>query len=114
MPHFVIEQGNALTTDDDRAEAMRIAGEVGAACGFIDGSDIKLRIVDFADFSLRDGRRSFVHLTVHLLAGRTAQQKESLTVALREAFVERFPDVDSLSFTCVDMEPVSYKKHLRP
>ena len=114
MPHFVIEQGNALLTKDDRHDVMHIAGQIGANCGFITATDIKIRIVDFTDFIHLDGRKSFLHITVHLLSGRTGAQKVALTSALREALVERFPNVDSLSFSCTDMDPLSYKKHLRP
>jgi len=114
MPHFIIEQGNALLTPEDRRDVMAIAGEVGAACGFIAAADIKVRICDFADFLHLDGCRSFIHLTVHLFAGRTAAQKEALTIPLRSALSSRFREVDSLSVVCRDMDPVSYKKNLRP
>lgn len=113
MPHFVIEQSNALLTKEDRQDAMRITGQIGANCGFISATDIKIRIADFTDFILLDGRKSFLHITVHLLLGRTETQKAALTSALRIALVERFPDIGSLSFSCTDMDPVSYKKHLR-
>ncbi|MGV8938621.1 MAG: 5-carboxymethyl-2-hydroxymuconate isomerase [Allorhizobium sp.] len=114
MPHFIIEQGNALLTSQDRRDAMEIAGEVGTGCGFITAADIKLRICDYADFLHLDGCRSFIHLTVHLLAGRTGVQKEALTISLRTALSSRFPDVDSISIVCCDMDPISYKKFLRP
>ncbi|KAA2311806.1 5-carboxymethyl-2-hydroxymuconate isomerase [Puniceibacterium sp. HSS470] len=113
MPHFVIEQGNALLTPQDRADALRLAGQIGADCGFIAAEDIKLRILDVTDFLMLDGREGFLHLSIHMLAGRSCAQKETLTIALRDAFSARFPGVDSLSFACVDMDPVSYKKHLR-
>jgi 5-carboxymethyl-2-hydroxymuconate isomerase len=113
MPHFVIEQGNALLTKEDRQDAMSIAGDIGANCGFIAATDIKLRVADYTEFVLIDGRKSFMHITVHLLEGRTKRQKVTLTSALREAFGERFPEVDSLSFSCMDLEPISYKKLLR-
>lgn len=112
MPHIVIEQGNAFLTRQDRKSAMEIAGEVAAGCGFITATDIKLRIIDATDFLMLDGCRSFVHITIHLLAGRSPEQKERLTIALREALVMRFPQVDSLSIACTDLDPQSYKKHL--
>lgn len=113
MPHIVVEQGNALLTPQDRHDAMRILGEVAGTCDFISAADLKLRIVDSIDFLMLDGRRSFVHVTVHMLAGRSLEQKEKLTIKIRTAMVDRFSDVDSISIACVDMEPQSYKKHLR-
>ncbi|MDK3016761.1 tautomerase family protein [Pseudodonghicola flavimaris] len=113
MPHFILEQGNALTTPEARTDAMRIAGEVGGACDFIEASDIKLRICDTADFLMLDGRQSYLHLTAKLLSGRTPEQKEQLAIGLRAALAERFPEIDSISIDVVDMDPFPYKKHLR-
>lgn len=112
MPHFIIEQGNALITSDARQEAMQLIGQVGAECGFINAKDIKIRLQDYNDFLLLDGRKSFIHLTVRMLAGRTAEQKEGLTIALRDALCRQFPHVESLSIEIDDMDPISYKKHL--
>lgn len=113
MPHILIEQGNALLTPAERHDAMDVAGRIAADCGFIGVGDIKLRIVDCSDFLMLDGRRSFVHITVHMLAGRSLAQKEQLTLSMRDAFVARFRQIDSFSIACADLEPHSYKKHLR-
>jgi 5-carboxymethyl-2-hydroxymuconate isomerase len=113
MPHVVIEQGNALLTPQDRHDAMRILGGVAGTYGFIAAADLKIRIVDSVDFLMLDGRRSFVHVTVHMLAGRSLEQKEKMTIRMRTAMVGRFSDVDSISIAFVDLEPQSYKKHLR-
>ncbi len=113
MPHLVIEQGNALLTFQDRQDAMRMAGEVAADCSFIAATEIKLRILDVTDFLMLDGRRSFVHVTVHMLAGRSLEQKEQLTTSMREALLTRSPQADSLSIACTDLELQSYKEHLR-
>lgn len=112
MPHFIIEQGNALLSDQQRREAMDIVGRIAGKAGFIQSDDIKIRIRDYQDFLHLDGRDSFIHLTIRLLAGRTEAQKEDLTLALREALCHHFPNVGSLSMEVCDMEPVSYKKKL--
>lgn len=114
MPHFIFEQGNALHSASDRHDAMQIAGEVGAGTGFIDRADIKLRIITFDDFVHLDGRSSFLHLTVRLLAGRTTDQKHNLSDALRTALDARFPQVGSISIEICDMDPDTYLKRLTP
>lgn len=112
MPHFIIEHGRALQGDKDTDDAMQLAFNCGKDCGFIGPADIKVRLRPYTDFFAGDGRRSFIHITVRLLSGRTVAQKESLAIALRDAFDARFPDVQSISIEICDMDRGSYKKRL--
>ena len=112
MPHFIIDHGNALVGEIDTKDVMQIAFQCGEACGFIDPADIKVRLRPYTDFFAGDGRTSFIHITVRLLSGRTPKQKESLTVAMRDAFDARFPKVQSISIEICDMDRGSYKKRL--
>lgn len=112
MPHFIIEHGNALVGEKDTKDAMQVAFQCGGACGFIDPADIKVRLRPYTDFFAGDGRSSFIHITVRLLSGRTVEQKENLSVAMRDAFDARFPEVQSISIEMCDMDRGSYKKRL--
>jgi 5-carboxymethyl-2-hydroxymuconate isomerase len=112
MPHFIIEHGNALDGEKDTKDAIQIAFQCGEACGFIDPADIKVRLRPYTDFFAGDRRTSFIHITVRLLSGRTAAQKESLTVAMRDTLDARFPKVQSISIEICDMDRGSYKKRL--
>lgn len=112
MPHLVIEHGNALNTLESKKRAMQLGAKAMSECGFISEKDIKVRIRDCEDFLFLDGRESFIHCTVRMLAGRSDDQKESLTIALREEYEHAFPNVSSLSFEVCDMCPASYKKRL--
>lgn len=113
MPHFIIEHGNAFATAADRQAAMQIAADCGAASGFIRPEDIKVRLRAYDDFLAVDGRRGFAHITVRMLEGRSVNQKTSLSVALRKAFAQRFPTLESLSIEICDMHAESYKKRLQ-
>lgn len=113
MPHFIIEHGNALLSEADRQAALAVAAECGAACGFIRPEDIKVRLCACDDFLALDGRRSFLHVTVRLLQGRSDAMKTTLAIALRDAFGQRFPRIESISIEICDMHAASYKKLLR-
>lgn len=113
MPHFVIEYAGCLVEHGDRQALMMLALECGARCGFISPEDIKVRLARSEHILFGDGRTSFVHVTISLLAGRTDQQKETLAINLRASLIEAFPHVQSISIDVRDMNPVSYKKHLR-
>ena len=114
MPHLLLEHGNALLTPEARSDALQLALRIAAMCEFIADDDLKARLISYEDFVHVDGRNSFLHGTVRLLAGRSNEQKAMLTTALREAFSVRFPGIQSISFEACDMEPVSYRKRLGP
>lgn len=112
MPHFIIEHGNALRTSQDKTRALDLAIECGANSGVMQTEDIKARLLGYADFRAADGRTSFIHITVRLLAGRSAEQKVYLAELLRDAFDHEFPTVESISIDVSNMDPDAYKKRL--
>jgi 5-carboxymethyl-2-hydroxymuconate isomerase len=112
MPHFIIEHTKALQNDRDIDDALKIVLECGASMDFIKREDIKVRLVPFRHILAGDGRTSFIHVTVFLLAGRTDAMKEILSIALRDVLDKRFSQVQSISIDIRDMNPVCYKKRL--
>ena len=112
MPHFVIEEGNAFANTKQQQKALELAIDCGERSGIMDVKDIKARIQSCSMFLAADGRESFIHITVSLLAGRSAEQKEVLAILVRTAFVRHFSEVESISIDIRDMDPAAYKKHL--
>ncbi len=112
MPHCVIEHFGALTSDDRQTEAMQLALKVCSDSGIMNHADIKVRTLPVATILFGDGRTSFLHLTLSMLAGRTAEQKLTLAENLRDAFRASFPVVQSISVDIRDMDPACYKKSL--
>ncbi len=112
MPHFVIEHAGCLSATAEAQTVMELVLECGASCGFINREDIKVRLTPSEHILFGDGRSSFIHVTVSLLAGRTDKQKESLAISMRASLVDRFSAVQSISIDIRDMNPLSYKKRL--
>lgn len=112
MPHFIIEHANALNSDADINDALQITLDCGGSMDFINQDDIKVRLAPYTHILAGDGRTSFMHVTVYLLAGRTDALKEILSIALRRDLDKRFPKVQSISIDVRDMNPVCYKKRL--
>jgi 5-carboxymethyl-2-hydroxymuconate isomerase len=85
-----------------------------AACtGVVKSEDLKIRAQAFDDYLVAGEERSFFHVTLYMLAGRTSQQKESLSVEIRKALVALLEDTYSLSVDIRDMDPDAYKKRLK-
>ena len=112
MPHCVIEHFRAFSSDADRDDAMRLALETCAKSDTIARADLKIRCVGADAILFGDGRTSFIHVTLSMLAGRTEQQKVELAEALRDAFRTAHPDVASISIDIRDMDPACYRKSL--
>ncbi|MGP9811014.1 5-carboxymethyl-2-hydroxymuconate Delta-isomerase [Rhodopseudomonas sp. NSM] len=113
MPHLVIDYSGEDLGRDRIAPMMDGLAVAAAATGVMHAADIKIRARGFDDYLVAGRRDSFVHLAVYLLAGRTPEQKEALSIALRQTLVEHCPDIVSLSVDIRDMDPVAYKKRLK-
>lgn len=112
MPHFIIEEGNALTNARIRKNAIKVAIDCGEKSGIMNVNDIKIRIHSYSDFYAVDGCKSFMHITVKLLKGRSTEQKEGLSILLRDSFAAQFSQIESISVDIRDMDSDTYKKRL--
>lgn len=112
MPHVVIEYSEAEIDDGAIGALMQAAFEVCASSGIMQKGDVKVRALPLRHLLLQDGARGFVHLTVSMLAGRTAAQKAALAEALRARLAGMLAHIDLLSIDIRDMDPVAYKKRV--
>lgn len=112
MPHLVLEYHAALEREVQIDPVLQALGECAAATGVMDRVNIKLRGIGYRHFALMDGGDGFAHLNVHLLAGRTPQQKSALAEALRRCLVEQLPKVHALSVDIIDMDADAYRKRV--
>lgn len=85
-----------------------------ASTGVVNAEDLKIRAQAFDDYLVAGEQRSFFHVSFYLLAGRTAAQKQTLSVELRKGLVELLPMTYSISIDIRDMDPDAYKKRLLP
>jgi len=112
MPHVVIE----YHAEDgiDRDAVLQTALETAAASGVMQREDIKARLLPSEAILFGDGRRSFIHVTISLLAGRTPEAKLALAEAMTTRLRAICPDIEAISTDIRDMDPFCYKKSLRP
>lgn len=111
MPHVVIEYFSPEGLDRDAV--LRVALDTAAASGIMQRTDIKVRLLPSEAILFGDGRRSFLHLTISMLAGRTTAAKLALSEAMTDALRAACPDIDAISADIRDMDPECYKKSLR-
>ncbi len=112
MPHCVIEHFGAFGGAEEADRAMQLALSVCAASNVMALADIKVRCIAADGILFGDGRRSFVHITLSMLAGRSDEQKDKVALSLREAFRDGYPYIQSISVDVRDMNPACYRKSL--
>jgi 5-carboxymethyl-2-hydroxymuconate isomerase len=113
MPHLVIEYSDGALDQAAVVSLMTSLAETAARTGVMRAEDIKVRAMNYRDFLIAGKPDSFIHLSVYLLAGRTPEQKEMLSISLRQTMSELCAGVVSLSVDIRDMDPGAYKKRLK-
>jgi len=111
MPHLVCHY-SASTDMPPMQDVMLALHRAAASTGVVKAEDLKIRAQPFIDYLVAGEQRSFFHLSLYLLAGRTREQKERLSVALRQELSELLPDIYSISVDIRDMDQEAYKKRL--
>ncbi len=112
MPHFVIEYSREIEKTYDLNKVMKIAYDSGVESGVMQAEDIKVRARPYDFYRILNDGDSFLHVSVFLLEGRTAAQKEHVAVILRENLQVYLMDVTSISVDIRDMNAQAYKKRL--
>ena len=112
MPHVIIEYS------EDVAELIAIEDLVDAVhegtmrSGLFPEYDIKTRAIGYAQHRTGQTQDSFVHVAVHLLDGRSDDQKGSLSEGLLGKIEPLLPRVVSVSVETLDIHRASYRKRV--
>jgi 5-carboxymethyl-2-hydroxymuconate isomerase len=74
--------------------------------------DIKTRALGYAHHRTGQTRDSFVHVAVHLLSGRSDEQKTMLSECVLASVAPLLPQVVSVSVEIYDIHRESYRKRV--
>jgi 5-carboxymethyl-2-hydroxymuconate isomerase len=94
-------------------EILRALHHAAASTRVVKAEDLKIRAQAFDDYLVAGDKKSFFHVTLYLLAGRTSQQKEMLSIELRKTLIALLENTHSVSVDIRDMDPDAYKKRLK-
>jgi 5-carboxymethyl-2-hydroxymuconate isomerase len=82
MPNFIIEYSETLTQQITPEVLMDKVFEGATACGHFPPEAIKIRVAPRSQFCLHDKYKDFLHVSGHILSGRSDEQKSEITNAL--------------------------------
>jgi 5-carboxymethyl-2-hydroxymuconate isomerase len=112
MPHLVIEY-SADVADQVAIEDIVDAAHDGAMASELFAEyDIKTRATGYCHHRTGQTRDSFVHVALHLLDGRSEEQKAMLSEAVLGRLEPLLPKVASVGVEIVDMHRASYRKRV--
>jgi 5-carboxymethyl-2-hydroxymuconate isomerase len=112
MPHVIIEHSEDVAGQIDIDDLLEAAHDGAMSSGLFAEYDIKSRAIDYRHHRTGQTRDSFVHVTLHLLDGRSDEQKGALSDALLARIEPLLPRVASVGVEIVDMHRASYRKRV--
>ncbi len=108
MPHCIVEH----STQYNAARLIDCVhrGAVTSELFSIEGSDIKVRSIPYSHYKTGSVDIGFVHVTLRILPGRTAEQKSKLSGFVLDELKRVITHECSLSVEVVDIDGDSYAK----
>ena len=108
MPNFVIEYGESLTQQISADVLMDKIFAGAKASGHFPPQAIKIRLEPRAHFRLHDKYKEFLHVSAHILSGRTDEQKLEISHAILEPLKSLGLTSVFVSVEIVDIHRVSF------
>lgn len=111
MPHCIIEHSASVSSSE--LIPLVFSGALASGLFSVDGSDIKVRAIEYDHYAVGTSSADFVHVVVKLLSGRTAQQKKKLSDVVIENLSTATLMNCSITVEVVDMDRDPYRKVIR-
>ena len=108
MPHCVIECPAELARQHDMEPLMQAVHGAAAASGLFEASDIKVRVLPSEHYLVGGKTEPYLHVTTHILAGRSDQQKKLLTEAIVRAVCAQLPQLAMVTSEVRDIQREAY------
>ena len=108
MPHCIIEHSSNL--DSFVLNELVFTAAHKSSLFSDDGSDIKVRSQSFDAYLVGGEKHDFIHVSIRLLAGRSADQKRMLSLLIHAQLKLLHLKKASITVEIVDMDAQSYVK----
>ncbi|WP_109829754.1 5-carboxymethyl-2-hydroxymuconate Delta-isomerase [Reichenbachiella versicolor] len=109
MPHCIIEYSSDLDNNERIKETVQIVTRDLEDSGLFDKSSIKTRAIPYAVYLVGGEEKSFVHLTIKILNGRSYCQKKELSSRLLNTLIGQF-DIENITVEVTEIDKNTYSK----
>jgi 5-carboxymethyl-2-hydroxymuconate isomerase len=111
MPHCVIEYSNNLLDKINVKDILFLMNQILEDSSLFKPNKIKLRAIGYDDFLIPNIYKSFIHLKLHLLAGRSNEQKNNLAKELQEKLLMIINNQEvSITAEIIEIDAASYQQ----
>lgn len=112
MPHCIIDYSQDVVAGVEIDRLIEAVHQGAMDSGLFPEYDIKTRAIEFSQHRTGQTRDSFVHVAVHLLSGRSDEQKIALSEGLLKRIEPLLPAVVSVGVEICDIHRASYRKRV--
>ena len=112
MPHVIIEHSEDVAGQIAIGDLVDAVHDATLGSGLFPEYDIKTRAVAYQHHRTGQTRDSFVHVALHLLDGRSEEQKSDLSEAILARIEPMLPTVASVGVEIIDIHRASYRKRV--
>ncbi|GIM46783.1 5-carboxymethyl-2-hydroxymuconate isomerase [Collibacillus ludicampi] len=113
MPHFIVEYTNNIKAEADIPGLLKKINDVFISYDHIFPiGGIRSRAIELKDYCVADGAEddAFVHATLKIGAGRSAEDKKAVCDDLFEVMKEHFADLFSKRYLALSMELIEFSE----
>jgi 5-carboxymethyl-2-hydroxymuconate isomerase len=112
MPHLVIEYSENMSGEFISSGVLESLHETMISCGLFSPDAIKTRAYSAADFMVgtKGKNGKFVHVSVSILSGRTAEQRLTLNQSLVDIMRNKLIGINSITVEIREMDKETYQK----
>lgn len=114
MPHCVIEYSQNLEQEVPPMDWMEAVQTACIKSALFQSNDIKIRAFPCKHFITGGVQDAFVHVTIRMLQGRSAEQKTTLSEDVLTALCSFAVKQVSLSVEIIEMDNQTYRKKVIP
>ncbi|MEO1450885.1 MAG: 5-carboxymethyl-2-hydroxymuconate Delta-isomerase [Bacteroidota bacterium] len=111
MPHLIIDCPEILFNKVEARQIMEEVYQAAASTGLfaLEGTGgIKVRIRPYTHYFTVGKQDDFIHVFGYIMAGRTSEQKKSLSTKVVSTLNRLFPDVSIISMNIQDFDKETY------
>lgn len=112
MPHCIIEFSQPIIDKIEPVQLLKNVYQGALASGLFESLDIKTRAISYAYYMTGADKQDFIHVSLRILNGRTAEQKAMLSSKVLEQLCQLKLRQISLTVEVLDIDRSSYAKHV--
>ncbi|MEM5528692.1 5-carboxymethyl-2-hydroxymuconate Delta-isomerase [Gammaproteobacteria bacterium AS21] len=113
MPHCIIEYSTPIQESVPAKVLLNTVHKAAINSQLFSVDDIKTRLVPFSQDQLILATANFIHVSVHILSGRTIEQRAQLSALMLKALNELVLESISISVNIVELERDCYAKTVK-